>query len=90
MGVLLHDSLYEETTRVSAPLVSPKGRSPLSCAAEAGNCDIVSYLLACQHTRTDGSLVFTSPEGSGISEVREGSGISEVREGSGISEVREE
>ena len=44
----------------------------MSCAAKAGNEDIVSYLLACQQTTDDGSVLGTSPEGSGVSEVRKG------------------
>ena len=44
---------------------SPKGRTPLSCAAEAGNDDIVGFLLTCRQTMSD----TTSPEGSGVSKV---------------------
>ena len=53
---------------------SPKGRTPLSCAAEAGNDDIVGFLLTCRQTMSDGSVLTTSPEGSGVSEVSDGWG----------------
>ena len=60
-----------KTVTVSLLLLSsPKGRTPLSCAAEAGKYDIVSYLLACRNTTDDGRVITTSPEGSGVSEVR--------------------
>ena len=67
------DYTYIIDVRVCMFLVcSPKGRSPLSCAAEAGNYDIVNYLLACRNTTDDGRVLGTSPEGSGVKEVREG------------------
>ena len=53
---------------------SPKGRTPLLCAAEAGNDDIVGFLLTCRQTMSDGSVLTTSPEGSGVSEVSDGWG----------------
>lgn len=46
-----------------------EGRSPLSCAAEVGNDEIVRFLLAYQ---ADGSSDITSPEGSGNKKVRAG------------------
>ena len=50
-------------------LYSQKGRTPLSCAAEAGNDNVVGFLLSCRQTMSNGSIITTSPEGSGVSEV---------------------
>ena len=55
-------------------MCSPKGRTPLSCAAEAGNDDIVGFLLSCTETTSDGRVLSTSPEGSRVSEVRDWEG----------------
>ena len=52
-------------------MCSPKGRTPLSCAAEAGNDDIVGFLLSCTVTTSEGRILSTSPEGSGVPEVRD-------------------
>ena len=50
-------------------LYSPKGRTPLSCASEAGNDEVVGYLLTCRHASSDGTVRRPSPEGSGVSKV---------------------
>lgn len=52
----------------SAQICSPKKRTPLSCASEAGNDDVVRFLLSCRVTSSDGNVVPTSPEGSGSHE----------------------
>ena len=48
---------------------SPKGRSPLSCAAEVGSEEVVEYLLSYRHIQEDGTVITPSAEGSGKSEV---------------------
>ena len=45
------------------------GRTPLSCAAETGNDEVVGYLLTCRHASSDGYYRTPSPEGSGVPEV---------------------